>query len=399
MSIPPPPGPHQPDGSYQPPASSPYPDASYPPYPQGPYGQQPQGPYGGPPYQPWAQGYSPYNRPAAVNGLAIAALVLGLLCFLPGVGLVLGLVALAQIRKRGERGKGMAVAGCVLSGVGLALWAVALATGGAAEFWKGFKEGARDGASISLERGECFDAPGGSLEGEAYEVDEVPCDGKHDGEVFASFPLGGGSYPGDSSVTDRADQRCYELQYSYAMDGWAVPDDVDIYYLTPSRDTWALGDREVACLFGNTDEGAGLTGSLRNDETVLDADQVAYLKAAHVLDAALDTAPDAEYVEDDLPGHKAWARRVAAALEEQAGMLRGHDWPAAAEKAVTVLAADIDTARVEWAKAARAADADGFYAHYDKGFSLIDPDRTVTARKALGLATVPPATDDSGLEV
>ncbi|MFI5683826.1 DUF4190 domain-containing protein [Streptomyces sp. NPDC051636] len=392
MSIPPPPGPHQPDGSYPPPSP-------YSPYPQGPYGQQPQGPYGQPPYQPWTQGYSPYNRPAAVNGLAIAALVLGILCFLPGVGLVLGLVALAQIRKRGERGKGMAIAGCVLSGIGLALWVAALATGGAADFWQGLKDGARDGASISLAKGECFNAPGGSLEGETYDVDKVPCAGEHDGEVFASFELTGGPYPGDSAVTDRADERCYNLQDSYAMDGWAVPDDVDVYYLTPTRDSWAAGDREVTCVFGNTDEGAGLTGSLRNDETVLDADQVAYLKAAHVLNAALDTAPDAEYVEDDLPGHKAWAGRVTAALEKQAGMLRGHAWPGDARKPVTALAGDLDKARAQWAKAARAADADTFYAHYDKGFKLIDPDRTVTARKALGLATTPPSSDDTGLEV
>ncbi|MGW2640213.1 hypothetical protein [Streptomyces sp. NPDC001348] len=56
----------------------------------------------------------------------------------------------------------------------------------------------------------------------------------------------------------------------------------------------------------------------------------------------------------------------------------------------------MDEARTEWAKA---VDADVFYAHYDKGFELIDPDRTVTACKALGLATAPPSSDDTGLEV
>ncbi|MFI2759498.1 DUF4190 domain-containing protein [Streptomyces echinatus] len=66
------------------------------------------------------QGYRPYNQPAPVNGLAISSLVLGALCFLPGAGLVLGLVALWQIRRRGERGTGPAVGGAVLSGVGLA---------------------------------------------------------------------------------------------------------------------------------------------------------------------------------------------------------------------------------------------------------------------------------------
>lgn len=391
MSIPPPPGPHQPEGQH-------------PSYPQGPYGQGPyaqgpyaQGPYGGLPYQPWSQGYSPFNRPAPVNGLAIAALVLGILCFLPGVGLVLGIVALVRIRKRGERGKGLAIGGSVLSGIGLALWVLALATGGASDFWEGFKEGARGGASLSLAKGECFNAPGGSLSGETYDVDKVSCDHEHDGEVFASFKLKGRSYPGDGPVTEAADERCYGLQDSYAMDGWAVPSDVDVYYLTPTRDSWSLGDREVTCVFGNTVEGENLTGSLRNDETVLDADQVAYLKAAHVLNAAMDSAPDAEYVEDDLPGHKAWAGRVRKALATQAGMLRGHAWPADAKKPVATLVVEIDKSRAEWAKAAAADDADTFYTHYDKGFKLLDRNKTVTARKALGLATTPPSyEDDSG---
>ncbi|MEU1405100.1 DUF4190 domain-containing protein [Streptomyces sp. NPDC005728] len=388
MSIPPPPGPHQPQGPFQPPQQ----------YPQGPYGppsypQGPQSPYG--PYQPWAQGYSPYNQPAPVNGLAIASLVLGVLCCLPGVGLVLGLIALRQIGRRGERGKGLAVGGTVLSGIGLALWVLLLATGGASDFWEGVKEGARDRASTSLVKGECFDAPGGRLSGETYDVDKVPCSGEHDGEVFASFRLKGGSYPGEHSVTDTADERCYGLQDTYAMDGWAVPDDVDVYYLAPTEDSWSTGDREVTCVFGSMTEGGNLTGSLRNDATDLDADQVAYLKAAHVLNAALATAPDAEYVEDDLPGHKEWAGRVSGALAEQARMLRGHAWPSGARKPVTSLAADLDRARAEWTKAAQAKDVDAFYEHYDTGLRLLAPKTGVPARDALGLETTPPA-DESG---
>ncbi|MFG3013364.1 DUF4190 domain-containing protein [Streptomyces cinerochromogenes] len=382
MSIPPPSGPHQPEGPFPHPASQSYGPYGPPPYPQ------PAG------YQPWAQGYSPYNHPAPVNGLAIASLVLGVLCFLPGVGLALGLVALRQIRRRGERGTGLAVGGAVLSGVGLALWALLIATGGAAEMWHGFKEGARGGTTISLAEGECFDAPDGALTGDTYDVDKVPCAGAHDGEVFASFRLPGGAYPGDDAVADTAEERCWSLQDGYAMDGWAVPQDVDVYYLSPTEESWSAGDREVTCVFGNTDESEDLTGSLRNDETVLDAHQVAYLKAAHVLNAALETAPDEEYVEDDLPGHKAWAGRVATALGEQAGILRGHHWPAGARKPVAALAADLDWARAEWAKAAKAEDADAFYEHYDTGFDLIEPKRAVAARTALGLATTVPLGDD-----
>ncbi|MDQ0932383.1 DUF4190 domain-containing protein [Streptomyces turgidiscabies] len=385
MAIPPPPGPDQ-----SPYPSYPGPSQSHPqPYPQ----PQPQ-PHPQAPYAPWPQGYSPYNNPTPVNGLAIASLVLGILCFVPALGLILGIVALAQIRKRGERGKGMAVTGSVLSTVGLALWALLLGTGGLTGAWDGIKDAANDNnRTFSLDKGDCFDAPDGSLEGLAYDVDTVPCSGAHDGEVFASFRLPAGSFPGDDRVTDLADDRCYSLEDRYAMDAWAIPDDVDVYYLTPTRQSWRLGDREVTCVLGNVDPNGSLTGSLRKDETTLDADQLAYLKAAHVLNAAMDSAPDEEYVEDDLPGHKKWAQRVTAALDEQAHLLTEHRFAAASAPSVAALVKDLRSARVEWAKAAGATDADTFYDHYDSGEKLLDVGRTVTARKALGLATTPPSNE------
>ncbi|MFD2688436.1 DUF4190 domain-containing protein [Streptomyces phyllanthi] len=395
MATPPPPGPQQPQGPYQPPQGQvPTPPGQYPP-PAGP-GQ----PYGAPgqpyahPYQPWGQGYSPYHHPAPVNGLAIAALVLGILCFLPLVGLVLGIVALVQIGRRGERGKGMAVSGMVLSVIGALLMTVSLATGGARDFWEGFQEAARDnGSTFSVEKGECFDAPNGSLEGYAYDVDTVPCSGEHDAEVFANFDLPDGGWPGDDAVTEVADDKCYTLADSYAMDSWAMPLDVDVYYFTPTRQSWGLGDREITCMFGSTDEKGSLTGSLRKDGTTLDEHQVAYLKAAAVLNEAMESGPEEEYVEENLPGYKKWATRVSDALARQVGMLRGHEWPEGAEKPVAALVKDLELARKEWAKAAKASDEDTYYDHYDEGWDLTDPQKTVTARKALGLATTPPSYD------
>ncbi|MFE9093904.1 DUF4190 domain-containing protein [Streptomyces sp. NPDC007264] len=376
MSIPPPPGPQQPGGMY----------------PQGP-SQQPYGP----PYQPWGQGYSPYNRPAPVNGVAIAALVLGILCFLPAVGLILGLIALAQIRRRGERGRGLAIGGMVMSSFGLALLATAFATGGAHDVWEGFKDGARgDGVTFTLTKGECFNARGGSLSGEAYDVDKVPCSGRHQAEVFADFTLPDGRYPGDDTITRAAEDKCYALQYAYAMDSWAVPGDVDIYYFTPTRESWGYGDREIACMFGNTDEKGSLTGTLRRDSRTLTGDQLAYLRADTVLYRALDTAPDADYVEDDLPGHRAWAGRVATALADQTRQLRAHPWGDRAGRSVASQAAALDRAREEWGKAAKATDADSFYTHYDRAGALMEGRAAITARKALGLATSPPSDTSDG---
>ncbi|GGQ89215.1 membrane protein [Streptomyces pilosus] len=384
VSIPPPYGPPHSHGPQDP--SGQYPAGPPPgaqPPPQYPYGAQPGfAPYGL---------YGPYGPrpPVAVNGVAIAALVLGLLCFVPAVGLVLGLIALRQIKRRGERGRGMAVAGAVLSSAGLALWTLMLATGAAADFWEGVKEGARAESVLALRAGDCFNSPTG-LEGWADEATKVPCARKHDGEVFALVTLPGGAYPGEDSLTGTADERCYDLVDGYVMDRWALPDTVDVYYYLPTEDSWRFGDRGITCVLGERDGRSPLTGSLRRDETTLDAHQLAYLEAAGVLNAALDDHPGTEFAEDDLPGHTAWADEVATALAEQTRMLRAHTWPAGAQTPLDELADGLAEAEKEWVRAAEATDADTYYAHSDRGLTLIDPRQSVTARKALGLATSPP---------
>ncbi|WP_055621824.1 DUF4190 domain-containing protein [Streptomyces sp. JHA19] len=380
MSIPPPSGPQQP---YGPPAP-----------PHGPYATGPGSPYGAPygaPYGP----YGAFGGQAPVNGLAIGSLVLGILCFVPAVGLVLGIVALAQIRRKGERGKGMAIAGSVLSTVGLALWALTLSTGAAADFWDGFKGAATgEGSAFALEKGDCFDTPAGSLEGETFDAEKVPCSGEHDGEVFAVVELPDGGYPGEDELSRTADDKCYALSDGYAMDTWGVPDDVDVYYFIPTAQSWRFGDRELTCLFGSVDE-RRLTGSLRGDATTLDADQVAFLSAVNAVDTVLYEEPE-DHPDDDLGANQAWAKDVHRVLGEQITALRGHGWSGTAEKPVTDLVEEMEDARKEWARAAAAKDTDTYFAHYEKGYAYVDGPTTVTAREALGLdTTVPEYTDDS----
>ncbi|MFI9821724.1 DUF4190 domain-containing protein [Streptomyces sp. NPDC052013] len=394
MSIPPPSGPQHPQdpqglqGPY--PAAQPQHHTQPQPQPQGAY-PPPQLPHAAAPgFAPYGL-YGPYGPrpPAAVNGVAIASLVLGVLCFLPAVGLVLGLIALRQIRRRGERGRGMAVAGSVLSSVGLALWVVSLSTGVAADVWQGFKDGARADSVLALRKGDCFNSPGG-LEGWATEATTVPCARAHDGEVFAVLTRPDGAYPGDDRLTDLADERCYALQDAYVMDSWALPDDVAVYYLVPSRQSWRYGDREITCVFGHQDAKTRLTGSLRRDESTLDPHQVTYLEAAQVLNTAMEKAPVAEPSDEELADHTEWAREVADALAEQTGMLRAHRWPGDARRPVAELAGELEKAEEEWTAAAEATDLDTYYDHYDKGWDLLDARKSVTARKALGLATTPP---------
>ena len=128
-----PPPQYAPQPSYPPPdahgyAPPPYPDPfSYgtPSYPPPQYGTPPPG-YGPPPAGYPAPNYAgAYGQPRQkTNSLAIASLVasvIGILPFVCGVGsiigIVLGVVALNQIKTSGEGGRGLAIAGIAVGAV------------------------------------------------------------------------------------------------------------------------------------------------------------------------------------------------------------------------------------------------------------------------------------------
>jgi hypothetical protein len=94
---------------------------------QDPYSQQPQPPQQPPPpYVPYPQyGYSPYAfpPPRPTNGLAIAAMICGIVgvCSPVGIlGIIFGMIAKRQIRESGDGGEGMATAGIVCGWIGVA---------------------------------------------------------------------------------------------------------------------------------------------------------------------------------------------------------------------------------------------------------------------------------------
>ena len=77
---------------------------------------QPQFPQPGQP----GQQFGGYPQKAKTNGLAIAALVCGFFCGI--LGIILGIVALNQINKTNEGGKGLAIAGIVIGAVGIFIY-------------------------------------------------------------------------------------------------------------------------------------------------------------------------------------------------------------------------------------------------------------------------------------
>ncbi|WP_327353678.1 DUF4190 domain-containing protein [Streptomyces sp. NBC_01304] len=236
------------------------------PYGQSPYGQVPPAPYG----SGWQQPY-PYGGPppaqSPVNGWAIASLVVGILCCLPLLGLIFGIVALVQIKKSGDRGKGMAVAGLTLSSVGSLLLALFFFSGAASDFMDGVRDGlreARENQVTALDKGECFNVPGGDMEGDMTDVDVVPCAERHHGEVFGSFDLADrDGYPGEDRITEVAQDKCSKLVDDYVGDRGAASSGAYLYFFGPTDSSWSDGDREVTCVLGQAD-GSKTSGSLRD---------------------------------------------------------------------------------------------------------------------------------------
>jgi len=123
------------DGGYgapSQPAAPTYAPPTGPAYGQAPYGQQPgypaAAPYGG---QGYPQQYTPYPTEPKTNVLSIISLIasiVGFLWIIPFLGslggAIMGHLALGQIKKNGEKGRGLALAGIIVGWAGVALFVV-----------------------------------------------------------------------------------------------------------------------------------------------------------------------------------------------------------------------------------------------------------------------------------
>jgi len=172
-----------------------------------------------------------------MNVLAIVALAVALLCF--PVSIVLAIVALVQISRRGEGGKWLAIGALVLDGVIIAALVLftALAVNGVFD-----QIGRRDVSSAaSAVVGTCSRTHGLAL----HTV--VPCSTPHDEEVFWVTSLDEGDYPGGTSLDDEADGVCVQHFRTYV--GKPVEEsDLDYDYYTPTESEWAAGEHRVICV-------------------------------------------------------------------------------------------------------------------------------------------------------
>ena len=226
-------------------------------------------PYPPPPY-PGGVGYggSPYpTQPQGTSGLAIAAFVVGLVVPLLGVfiAIPLAVVALVRIGKTGAGGKGLAIAGIVLS----VLWwvgAFAMAFVGMMHEVERNDAGeiteAGPIAPSEIRRGDCVNIPDPAQPGEFDPLDlkAVPCSEAHNAQALAVVPLRGDQFPGQRAIDRRTAQSCVNA-YTALSDVSGNPD-YDLYRIGPTKALWADEDaRRVLCFVTKTDYG-DMTGDL-----------------------------------------------------------------------------------------------------------------------------------------
>ncbi|BBX61371.1 hypothetical protein MSAS_05450 [Mycobacterium saskatchewanense] len=220
------PPPQPPAGGYPPPPS--YPS---PPYQGGGYPPPPsyQSPYPPPYYVP------PAPQPPTTSGFAVASLVFGLL---GGVlfSVIFGIIALGRTKPGRQRGRGMAIAGLVLS----AVWVAAIA----AAVVVAVLSPTDTVSARNVKAGDCLaDIPTGNR---VKFVNTIGCEHPHLGEVVAVLTMPDGQFP-DESVFGDYDQRCRDSLASYSSTAVQDPS-VDLAVMPPSRDSWRQGDRDIACI-------------------------------------------------------------------------------------------------------------------------------------------------------
>ncbi|MFJ4651777.1 DUF4190 domain-containing protein [Nocardia sp. NPDC088792] len=253
----------------QPPAwpggQSPGQTPAQPAWPSGQPGQPQAWPGSQPPgwYPPMggAPGYPMQQPPqGTTNGFAIAAFITGLLgmCLL---ALPFGFVALSQIKQRGQQGRGLAIAGMVISVAwlvfGVLIGVVAAVTDHSSSTGSGVYPSADPTGTTgytllrNLKTGDCVNGVGVGTRIKGATV--VDCAQPHDGEVLTTFRLP--TYDSDQAARDYAETQC-----SQPFDQ-LNRDDLKLFWYRPETSTDWAQDGSVQCIVRNA-QGGKLTGKV-----------------------------------------------------------------------------------------------------------------------------------------
>jgi len=202
--------------------------------------------------------FSPQDT-RTTNGLAITSFVLSLLGG-TAVPIILGVVALRQIERRGQKGRNLARAGIVIGSLMVVVVAIGVT-------YAITHDASRDSASGEVTRagsvafgdlkvGDCLVYPASET---FSRVDVTPCGQPHTAQVYLRQSLAEGPYPGANGLRTRVMPICRQGMAS-AINLDLVSDSMRITYFEPNDHAWASGDRVVNCLI--RDDKGTLTTSL-----------------------------------------------------------------------------------------------------------------------------------------
>jgi len=214
--------------------------------------------------------FEPVPTPGT-NGLAIAALCCGIAGILPVaavVGIVLGIVALGQLRRRIQRGRGLAIAGIVLGALWLVGWVALLVTvpGDAPTTSTSTVASSTPRPSAApatssapsatspspaqtqayideIKAGDCFS--GGRTDTPSL-VTIIACTAPHESQAVLTFDLPAGRYPGEKAVVAAAEKACTDKADPLITD--RAYNELDPSFFYPSDAYSWRGDRTVVCL-------------------------------------------------------------------------------------------------------------------------------------------------------
>jgi hypothetical protein len=184
---------------------------------------------------------TPATASPPVSKLAIAALAAGVLPLVP-VAAGLGIAGLVVTRAGRRRGRGLAIGGLLAATVWIA---VGVTLGTVASLTHGFHKPVKieynysHAAVFGLRQGNCVLTPNESV------ASVVPCTSPHDAEVFATFTLPAGPWPGSAAVERAANDGCGTRLSGYLNPQLAISLSQD--YVYPGQVAWQAGTRTVVC--------------------------------------------------------------------------------------------------------------------------------------------------------
>ena len=104
----------------------------------------------------------------------------------------------------------------------------------------------REMESWQLQVGDCFSEHAGGEEDVIETVDVVPCEQAHISEVYASYELPAGEFPGDS-IDTTAGSFC-EDEFEQFVGRPFAKSHLQATFIVPTEETWTMADdREVLC--------------------------------------------------------------------------------------------------------------------------------------------------------